>query len=100
VAEGRIDLSPSADRERTAAALIALPGIGPWTVAYLAMRALRDPDAIPISDLGIRKALDRLGVASAKRDRLTHTERWRPWRAYAAMHLWTSLAAEKEERPT
>ena len=97
VADGRIDLSARADRDRTTASLLDLPGVGPWTVAYLAMRALRDPDAIPITDLGIRRALDRLGVAGAARDRLTRTQAWRPWRAYAAMHLWTSLATLKEE---
>jgi len=97
VAEGRLDLSAAADRERTGAALLQLPGFGPWTVAYLAMRALRDPDAIPITDLGIRRALDRLGIAAAPRRRMARAERWRPWRAYAAMHLWSSLATMKEE---
>lgn len=97
VADGRIDLSPGADRDRTTASLLELPGVGPWTVAYLAMRALRDPDAIPITDLGIRRALDRLGVGGAAGDRMARTQAWRPWRAYAAMHLWTSLAPAKEE---
>ena len=93
----RLDLGPGADREGTAAALLELPGFGPWTVAYLAMRALRDPDAIPITDLGIRKALDRFGAGGTPSDRLARTERWRPWRAYAAMHLWASLSNHKEE---
>ena len=97
VAEGRLDLSAAADRERTGAALLQLPGFGPWTVAYLGMRALRDPDAIPITDLGIRRALDRLGIVAAPRQRMARAERWRPWRAYAAMHLWSSLATMKEE---
>jgi AraC family transcriptional regulator, regulatory protein of adaptative response / DNA-3-methyladenine glycosylase II len=96
-ADGRIDLGPSADRERTMAALLELPGVGPWTVAYVAMRALRDPDAIPITDLGIRKALDRLRIPSTTADRLARSQRWRPWRAYAAMHLWASLSIAKEE---
>ncbi|HYM50559.1 MAG TPA: AlkA N-terminal domain-containing protein [Candidatus Limnocylindrales bacterium] len=100
VAGGSIDLSREADRERTAAALLALPGVGPWTTAYVAMRALRDPDAIPISDLGIRRALDRLGVAATTSERLARTQAWRPWRAYAAMHLWASLPHTKEEVPT
>ncbi len=96
VAHGRIDVSPRADRERTTAALLELPGFGPWTVAYIAMRALRDPDAIPITDLGIRRALDRLGIASTTTDRIARTQAWRPWRAYAAMHLWASLSRAKE----
>jgi AraC family transcriptional regulator, regulatory protein of adaptative response / DNA-3-methyladenine glycosylase II len=97
VADGQIDLSRIADRDRTAAGLLELPGVGPWTVAYLGMRALGDPDAIPITDLGIRRALDRLGVGMATRDRLARTQAWRPWRAYAAMHLWASLSTLKEE---
>ncbi len=96
-ADGRIDLGPGADRERTAAALLELPGLGPWTVAYIAMRALRDPDAIPLTDLGIRRALDRLGVPSKPMDRSVRTQVWRPWRAYAAMHLWASLTKAREE---
>jgi AraC family transcriptional regulator of adaptative response / DNA-3-methyladenine glycosylase II len=98
VAGGRIDLSPTADRDRTAAALLQLPGFGRWTVAYIAMRALRDPDAMPITDLGIRRALDRLGIPGTPADRVARSQAWRPWRAYAAMHLWDSLSpAGKEE---
>ena len=66
--------------------LLALPGIGPWTVSYVAMRALGDRDAFLAGDLGIRRALERLGAAS------DIAERWRPYRAYAAQHLWASLA--------
>lgn len=70
------------------ARLTALPGIGPWTAAYVAMRALRWPDAFPESDLGIRAALGERSPARAR----SIADAWRPWRAYAAMHLWTSLA--------
>jgi AraC family transcriptional regulator of adaptative response / DNA-3-methyladenine glycosylase II len=63
------------------AEVTAIPGIGPWTRDYIALRALRRPDAFPEGDLGLRKALTRLGA---------DPERWRPWRAYAAMYLWTS----------
>jgi AraC family transcriptional regulator of adaptative response / DNA-3-methyladenine glycosylase II len=65
------------------ASLRAAPGIGDWTASYFAMRALRDPDAFPAADLGIRRALARLGEPDP--------ERWRPFRAYAAQHLWASL---------
>ncbi|MFL5958042.1 MAG: DNA-3-methyladenine glycosylase family protein, partial [Solirubrobacterales bacterium] len=65
-------------------ALRATPGIGDWTSSYFAMRALRDPDAFPGGDLGIRRALARLGNPDP--------ERWRPFRAYAAQHLWASLS--------
>ncbi|WP_315987203.1 DNA-3-methyladenine glycosylase 2 family protein [Actinomadura sp. HBU206391] len=88
VAAEEIDLNGGAEPGETADRLMALPGIGPWTVSYIAMRALGDPDAFPATDLGLRRAFDALGAsepALAQR-----AERWRPWRAYAAMHLWTS----------
>jgi len=84
VCSGAVSLGPTADREATRAALGALPGIGPWTVDYVAMRALADPDAYPAGDLVLRR---RLGS-----DVLTRAEAWRPWRAYAAMHLWAMAA--------
>jgi AraC family transcriptional regulator of adaptative response / DNA-3-methyladenine glycosylase II len=64
--------------------LISLPGIGPWTQAYVAMRALRDRDAWLPTDLGVRHALSRLGHDG-------DAEGWRPYRAYAVVHLWSSL---------
>jgi AraC family transcriptional regulator, regulatory protein of adaptative response / DNA-3-methyladenine glycosylase II len=88
VADGDVRLEPGAD----GAALLELPGIGPWTAAYVAMRALRDPDAIPLSDLGLRRALQRLGVDSRPAAVAARAEGWRPYRAYAAMHLWTTLS--------
>jgi AraC family transcriptional regulator of adaptative response / DNA-3-methyladenine glycosylase II len=84
VATGELDLRPSADRAQARAKLLAVPGIGNWTASYVAMRALRDPDAFPAGDLAIRRALARLGDPDP--------ERWRPWRAYAAQHLWASVA--------
>ena len=88
VASGRIDLSGRAAPEETIAALQGLPGIGPWTAHYLAMRAMHWPDAFPAGDLGVKKAL---GLKS-ERETEARAERWRPWRAYAVMHLWGSLA--------
>jgi AraC family transcriptional regulator of adaptative response / DNA-3-methyladenine glycosylase II len=88
VAEGSVRLERHADVAGTMAALEALPGIGAWTAHYIAMRALRWPDAFPASDLGIRKALGGL-TAKAATER---AEPWRPWRAYAVMHLWNSLS--------
>jgi len=90
LAEGRLALAPSADVEATLEKLRELPGIGEWTAQYIAMRALAWPDAYPHADLGVRKAL---GVTSAKRA-LQAGEAWRPWRAYAVMHLWDSLRKE------
>jgi 3-methyladenine DNA glycosylase/8-oxoguanine DNA glycosylase len=76
VASG-LRLDPPLDVTATRAALLELPGFGPWTVEYVAMRALRDPDAWPGSDLWLRRAADA-----------ARADRWRPWRAYAAMVLW------------
>ncbi|KWF28748.1 DNA-3-methyladenine glycosylase family protein [Burkholderia pseudomultivorans] len=94
VAAGDVPVDPAhADLATLRAAWLDLPGIGPWTVEYIAMRAWRDPDAWPASDLVLMQsiaardpALDRL--ASQKR----RTEGWRPWRAYAALHLWNEVA--------
>ncbi len=88
VASGDLDLSASADREETTERLLEVPGIGPWTAAYIAMRALRDPDAFPVGDLGVRLGFEALALPSAPADTLAYADRWRPWRAYAVMHLW------------
>jgi DNA-3-methyladenine glycosylase II len=74
-------------------ALLALPGIGPWTVEYFALRALRDWDAWPGTDLVLRRAIEQL-VSKGPSRRRTGAERWRPYRAYAAMHIWNSAARE------
>jgi AraC family transcriptional regulator of adaptative response / DNA-3-methyladenine glycosylase II len=83
---GDLALSPSVDVPRALEQLEALPGIGPWTAQYVAMRALGWPDAFPESDLGIRRALGGVSAAEVRR----RSEHWRPWRAYAAMQLWVS----------
>jgi AraC family transcriptional regulator, regulatory protein of adaptative response / DNA-3-methyladenine glycosylase II len=112
VASGRLALDHGADPEETAARLSELPGIGPWTVAYILMRAVGDPDAFPGTDLGLRRALSDLGCQANRAERgqapagagraergrarsagAGRAERWRPWRAYAAVHLWTWHAA-------
>jgi AraC family transcriptional regulator of adaptative response / DNA-3-methyladenine glycosylase II len=86
VASGDLVLDPVADRAETRARLAAIEGVGPWTVDYVAMRALADPDAFPATDLVLRR---RLGA-----DATARAQRWRPWRAYAAMHVWTGAAEE------
>jgi len=86
LAGGEISLDPGADRERTYAQLVALPGIGPWTASYISMRALSDPDASLPGDVGVRDALARLGGTQI-------AQTWRPWRSYAVQHLW-ALAEE------
>jgi AraC family transcriptional regulator of adaptative response / DNA-3-methyladenine glycosylase II len=69
-------------------ALLALPGIGPWTASYITMRAIHDADAFLPTDLGVRHALARLGHTG---DATALAERWRPYRAYAVLHLWATL---------
>ncbi len=95
LATGRIVIDGPVDRvDRVAArqSLLELPGIGPWTADYIAMRALRDPDAFLASDLGVRRALERLGQDGTALNAMRLAERWRPYRAYAMQHLWASLA--------
>ena len=84
--EGVLAGESAANVEATRSALAALPGIGPWTVAYVAMRGLGEPDAFPAGDLALRRAAG--GPLRAEAQLLLHAERWRPWRAYAAMALW------------
>jgi AraC family transcriptional regulator, regulatory protein of adaptative response / DNA-3-methyladenine glycosylase II len=80
-------LEPGADVEAAMARIKQLPGIGEWTAQYLAMRAFAWPDAFPATDLGIRKALG----LDDERAIIARAEAWRPWRGYAAMHLWRTL---------
>jgi AraC family transcriptional regulator of adaptative response / DNA-3-methyladenine glycosylase II len=75
--------------EASVEALCQLPGIGEWTAQYIAMRALREPDAFPATDLGLRRAMDKLGHPMTNAELLERSQIWRPWQAYAAMHLWT-----------
>jgi AraC family transcriptional regulator of adaptative response / DNA-3-methyladenine glycosylase II len=91
IAGGDLILDPGAERHEVRARLLALPGIGPWTADYIAMRALRDPDAFLPSDLGVRHALVSLGVSATVPDAARQAERWRPYRAYAVVHLWAHL---------
>jgi AraC family transcriptional regulator of adaptative response / DNA-3-methyladenine glycosylase II len=74
--------------EQSVTRLLALPGIGEWTGAYIAMRALREPDAFPAKDLGLLRAMRRHLARPSPAVLLQRAERWRPWRAYAAVLLW------------
>ena len=96
VAAGELDLDATADADTTRARLIAIPGIGPWTAEYIAMRALRDPDAFPAGDLGLRKAVSP-GAPVSSKELQAMAETWRPWRAYAALLLWQDGAAQHQK---
>ena len=87
--DGEVVLDRGADREDARRRLLELPGIGPWTADYIALRALGHPDVFLPTDVGIRHALDRAGGAGD-----VDPTRWSPWRSYALLHLWTSLEDE------
>lgn len=91
LAEGDIVLAHGCDRQRARAQLLALPGIGPWTAEIIAMRGLGDPDAFPVSDLGVKVAAKQLGLPDGVRALSERSARWRPWRSYATQQLWATL---------
>jgi AraC family transcriptional regulator of adaptative response / DNA-3-methyladenine glycosylase II len=89
LAAGEIALDRGPDRDDVRRAMLDLPGIGPWTADYVAMRALAHPDVFLPTDVGVRNALAGLGFDPAAAT--AHNDRWRPWRSYALMHLWNTL---------
>jgi AraC family transcriptional regulator of adaptative response / DNA-3-methyladenine glycosylase II len=93
VVNGFLSFDPSQDPAEFCENLTAIRGIGDWTAQYVAMRALKNPDAFPASDLGLLRALDGNGRGRMRPAELTeNSEGWRPWRAYAALLLWSSAA--------
>ncbi|WP_069387937.1 DNA-3-methyladenine glycosylase 2 family protein [Cellulosimicrobium cellulans] len=88
LADGDLAVSPADDPAALRAALEALPGVGPWTSGYVAMRVLHDPDVLLDGDLALRAGARALGLPDDRRALVAHAERWAPWRSYAAMHLW------------
>ena len=90
VERGEMAVDPGADRRELRVALQRVRGIGPWTAEYVAMRALGDPDAFLPTDLGILRAMRHLGRAGTPAAAAKAAERWRPWRSYAAAHLWAA----------
>lgn len=91
LADGDVVLDAGCDWNRAREQLQALPGIGPWTAEIIAMRGLGDPDAFPVTDLGVRAAAEQLGLPADVRSLTEHSIRWRPWRSYVTQHLWTAL---------
>lgn len=92
LASERLSLDPGTDRTESVDMLQTLPGIGPWTASYIAMRAMGDPDVFLPTDLGVRRALGHAGmpIGAGRASKMAH--RWRPWRSYAVQHLWASLS--------
>ncbi|MCP4003985.1 MAG: DNA-3-methyladenine glycosylase 2 family protein [bacterium] len=93
VDDGELQLDAPLGLEETVARLCQFPGIGEWTAQYIAMRATREPDAFPDADLVLRKALGNGSGPVKRRELREAAEAWRPWRAYAAMHLWAAEAS-------
>ncbi len=91
LAGGELELGPGSDWQQARAQLGRLPGIGPWTVEITAMRALGDPDAFPIGDLGLRRGAAEAQLPAGAAALLARAEAWRPWRAYATQYLWAAL---------
>lgn len=96
VAEDRLSIDPGADAEELERQLLEIDGIGNWTSSYIRMRALGDPDAFAPTDLGLRRALTRLGRSHDHVGLTEMAQRWRPWRAYAMCHLWSVSGPSKQ----
>jgi AraC family transcriptional regulator, regulatory protein of adaptative response / DNA-3-methyladenine glycosylase II len=89
IAEGRLRLDPSANSDEVRARLVEIPGIGPWTAQYVALRALRDPDVLLPTDLGVRRGAKALGLPDDPVRLAAHAAQyWAPWRSYATIRLW------------
>ena len=93
LADGELRLDAGVDRAQARRRLLALPGVGPWTAGYVAMRALGDPDVFLAEDLGVRHALRRLGGPDDPREARALAAAWAPWRSYASQHLWQAPAS-------
>ena len=98
VLDGRVDFRGERTLEEFIARWVALPGIGPWTANYIAMRALGHPDAFPADDLVLQKAVPTDGSRMTAKALTARAEAWRPWRAYAVMHLWKDSMASAESQ--
>jgi AraC family transcriptional regulator of adaptative response / DNA-3-methyladenine glycosylase II len=91
---GQLVVAPERDRDELRDDLLDVPGIGPWTAGYLAMRVTRAPDILLTSDLALRNGAARLGLPSTAKELDAAGARWAPWRSYASMHLWRAAGAE------
>ena len=103
VAQASVDnpglFQPSGDMDEAIAKLTAVPGIGDWTAQYVAMRIIREVDAFPASDIGLLRGAEKvLGEPVTPKTLLLRAEAWRPWRAYAAQHLWAADGTPPPER--
>ena len=93
IVDGRLRLDVGQSTEDFTAGLVALPGIGPWTAGYLAMRVLGNPDVLLTTDLVLQQSAAALGIPSKPQELARHGARWAPWRSYANLHLWRARPA-------
>jgi AraC family transcriptional regulator of adaptative response / DNA-3-methyladenine glycosylase II len=100
LAGGDLVLDAGRDPADLRAELVALPGIGPWTAGYLAMRVLGDPDEPLIGDLAVRRGATELGLPADPAGLARHATAWQPWRSYAVMHLWRAGSTSAQRRST
>jgi AraC family transcriptional regulator of adaptative response / DNA-3-methyladenine glycosylase II len=100
LASGDVDLSSGSDWQQARTQLQALPGVGPWTVETIALRALGDPDAFPATDLGVKLAARELGLPATPAALTGHAVAWQPWRGYAVQHLWATSDHPINKMPT
>jgi 3-methyladenine DNA glycosylase/8-oxoguanine DNA glycosylase len=98
VADGKLALDGGLELPELVERLCEIPGIGPWTAHYVAMRACGETDAFPAGDLGLRRAFGNRRGPASERALLAASEAWRPFRAYAALHLWTAPKAVSVSR--
>jgi AraC family transcriptional regulator of adaptative response / DNA-3-methyladenine glycosylase II len=92
VADERLTLDPAAPADETRRRLLEIPGIGAWTVEYIMMRAVRDPDAFPAGDIVLRRICSTGSAPLSEKQLMKRAEPWRPWRAYSVLHLWRAAS--------
>jgi AraC family transcriptional regulator of adaptative response / DNA-3-methyladenine glycosylase II len=100
LAAGELVLDVGESRDDLQARLTAIPGIGPWTAGYVAMRVLGSPDILLTSDLALRQGAGRLGLPATAKDLAAHGGGWAPWRSYAGMHLWRAAGTPRPAGPS
>ena len=91
ILDGSVIFQPYSDPEDLNKALLKIKGVGEWTAQYIIMRTIKGPDAFPYSDLGLLKAVSSNGEPISKKLLKDMAVSWKPWRTYAAMHLWSNL---------
>lgn len=100
IADGDLVPDPGTDRDGLAVRMLAIPGVGPWTVDLVRLRALGDTDVLPAQDLGVRRAIAALGSPADRADFTKLSLRWRPWRSYVLHHLWAEPHRAAAAAPT